>query len=122
MTASPLPIGWWTSGSQSSGWHTSPRRRASSRKASAISVAVSVWPAFSRTAVGSDTVLEGRRPRTLGYSEASCTPYEDGNHTRVRPACGRGMRSTSPSVRSRASRRVCSIRTLGTITGASARW
>jgi hypothetical protein len=86
------------------------------RKASAVSVTVSVWPAFSHTAVGSDTVLEGRRPRIAGHSEASCTPYRVGNQTRTRPACGRVMRSTSPSSRSLAGRRrVCSIRTSGAI-------
>ncbi len=60
MTASPLPTGWWASGIQSSGWHTSPRRRASWRKTSAVSATVSVWPAFSRTAAGPDAVPEGR--------------------------------------------------------------
>ncbi|GAA3917453.1 hypothetical protein GCM10023084_80480 [Streptomyces lacrimifluminis] len=69
-----------------------------------LRVTVSVWPTFSRTAVGSDTVLESRRPRISGHSEASCTPYAVGNHTRVRPARGRVMRSTSPSTRSRVSR------------------
>lgn len=117
MTASPLPIGWWTSGIQSSGRHRSPRRRASLRKASAVSVTVSAWPTFSRTAVGSGTVLEGRRPRISGHSQASCTPYELGNHTRIRPARGRVIRSASPASRNRASRRlVCSMRTPGAIT------
>lgn len=61
--ASPLPIGRRTSGIQSSGRHSSPRR-ASSRKTSAVTV--SEWPAFSRTAVGSDTPQEtdaGPSPR-----------------------------------------------------------
>ncbi|GGZ39638.1 hypothetical protein GCM10010344_00010 [Streptomyces bluensis] len=34
----------------------------------------------------SDTVLEGRRPRSSGHSEASCMSYGVGNHTRDRPA------------------------------------
>jgi hypothetical protein len=39
--------------------------------------------------MGLPSGLEGRCPRISGHSEASCTPYEVGNHTRIRPACGR---------------------------------
>jgi hypothetical protein len=55
-----------------------------------------VWPAFNRSAVGSDTVLEGRCPRSSGHSEASCTPYVVGNHTRIRPACGSVLCNLTP--------------------------
>jgi hypothetical protein len=71
MTASPLPIGWWTSAIQSISRHTSPRRRASWRKASAGSVTVKAWPTINRTAVGSDTAREGRHTRSSGHLEAS---------------------------------------------------
>lgn len=66
MTASSLQSGLWTSVIQSSGRHRPPRRRASWRKSSAVSVTVSAWLTLRRTAVGSDTVLEGRRPRNSG--------------------------------------------------------
>jgi hypothetical protein len=59
MTASPLPSGWWTSGIQSRGWHRSPRRRASCRNTSAVSVTVSPCPTPSRTAVRSCAPREG---------------------------------------------------------------
>lgn len=56
------------------GRHTSPRRRASSRNCSPVSVTVRVWLTRSRAAIGSDTSLGGRRPRSFGRCEATRTP------------------------------------------------
>jgi hypothetical protein len=117
MTALPLPIGWWTSGIQFSGRQRSPRRRASSRRrARSQSRSAFGRPAGVRRS-DRDTILEGRRPRTSGHSEASCTPYGVGNHTRVPSGLRQGDAVDQHSARSPANRRrVRSMHTSGAIT------